>query len=293
MRSYIDSFMRECDYPEDAIPFLLDAYDKIISSSDGLLCLVAEYEADYKIDYEAALSKIKEISLESGVHEYTGALLLFICYTRGLRAHYEREGISLDLFLPSVLDLKYKLDECKCVYGIVGSFVAKWFSGFFNLTRFALGRLQFEIVEFGGEYDNGELKLTPKSKVINVHIPRTLTPLDRKSTIESYRLAAEFFGPRLDGSIAFTCSSWLLFPRHREMLKDGSNILAFMNDYDIVSSGEYSNYNEVWRLFDKNYDGDPSHLPTDSSLRRAYVDLISRGECTGWGKGVFAFKTMK
>ena len=66
-----------------------------------------------------------------------------------------------------------------------------------------------------------------------------------------------------------------------------------MNDYDIVSSGEYSNYNEVWRLFDKNYDGDPSHLPTDSSLRRAYAELISRGERTGWGKGVFAFKTMK
>jgi hypothetical protein len=74
------------------------------------------------------------------------------------------------------------------------------------------------------------------------------------------------------------------------MLKDSSNILAFMNDYDLVASGEYDNYNEVWRLFDKNYDGDPSHLPTDSTLRRAYVDLISRGEKTGWGKGVFVFK---
>lgn len=290
MRSYIDSFMRLCEYPDDARKCLLDAYDKITSIGDGLCNLVAEYEADYKIDYEAALSKMKEISLESGVHEYTGALLLFICYTRGLRAHYEREGISLDLFLPTVLDLRYKLDECQCVYGIVGSFVAKLFAGFFNLTRFALGRLQFEIVEFGGEYDNGEIKLTPESRVINVHIPRTLTPLDRKSTLESYRLAAEFFAPKLNGSIVFTCNSWLLFPRHKEMLKDGSNILEFMNDYDPVASGEYSNYNEIWRLFDKIYDGDPSHLPADSSLRRAYVEIISRGERTGWGKGVFAFK---
>ena len=74
-----------------------------------------------------------------------------------------------------------------------------------------------------------------------------------------------------------------------EMLKSDSNILAFMNDYTLVASGEYGSYGEVWRLFDKNYDGDPSHLPTDSSLRRAYVDIISRGERTGWGKGVFIY----
>lgn len=290
MKEYIDSFMRLCEYPEDARTCLLDAYDKITSHGEGLNSLIAEYERDYNIDYESALSKMKDISLAAGVHEYTGALLLFICYTRGLKTHYVKEGIDVDIFLPSVLDLKYKLDECRCVYGIVGSFVAKWFSGFFNLTRFAIGRLQFEIVDFGGEYSNGELKLTPDSRVINVHIPRTGTPLDRKSTLESYRLAKDFFVSKINGPVAFTCSSWLLFPRHREMLKDSSNILAFMNDYDLVTSGEYDNYNEVWRLFDKNYDGDPSHLPTDSSLRRAYVDLISRGEKTGWGKGVFVFK---
>ena len=62
-----------------------------------------------------------------------------------------------------------------------------------------------------------------------------------------------------------------------------------MNDFDIYASGEYSDYTEVWRLFDKEYDGDVSRLSSDSSLRRAYADLIQKGERTGWGKGVFAY----
>ncbi|MBQ7344039.1 MAG: DUF5596 domain-containing protein [Clostridia bacterium] len=290
MRKYLEDFMQECDYNKDDIYELLSAYDKLhFSCSDELSALVSEYDAGYNIDYESALEGMKELSRLAGIHEYTGALLLFLCYTGRLREYYKEAGISDEIFLVSVLDLKYKLDECKCVYGIKGSFVAKWFSGFFNLTRFALGRLQFEIVDFGGEYEKGGVKLTPDTKVINVHIPRTGTRLDRESTLESYRLAKDFFAPKFAETIAFVCSSWLLFPRHRQMLKPDSNLLAFMNDYDLVALGEYENYNEVWRLFDTNYDGDVSHLPADSSLRRAYIDLVSRGEKTGWGKGVFVY----
>ena len=62
-----------------------------------------------------------------------------------------------------------------------------------------------------------------------------------------------------------------------------------MDDFDVFTSGEYSNYSEIWRLFDTEYDGDPDHLPANTSLRRAYVDLIRRGEKTGWGKGVFEY----
>ena len=291
MRKYLEEFMQECDYIKDDISELLSAYDKLKSSCpDDLSALISEYNEGYNINYELALSRMKMLSENAGIHEYTGELLLFLCYTGRLREYYKEAGISDEIFLASVLDLKYKLDECKCVYGIKGSFVAKWFSGFFDLTRFALGRLQFEIVDLGREYEKGGVKLEPDSKVINVHIPRTGTPLDRESTLKSYRLASEFFAPILGDTPVFVCSSWLLFPRHREMLKSDSNILAFMNDYDLVSSGEYANYNEVWRLFDTMYDGAVSHLPDDTSLRRAYVDLITRGEKTGWGRGIFVYK---
>ncbi len=176
------------------------------------------------------------------------------------------------------------------VKGVCGTFVLKWFWGFYKLERFALGRLQFEIVEFGSEYEKNGLSLSADSRVINVHIPRTGTHLDRESVLTSYRLAADFYRPIIGEKIAFVCSSWLLFPRNKKLLKPGANLISFIDDYDIYASGEYPNYTEVWRLFDTEFDGDVSHLPADSSLRRAYIDLISRGEKTGWGKGVFEYK---
>ena len=66
-----------------------------------------------------------------------------------------------------------------------------------------------------------------------------------------------------------------------------------MNDYEIISSGEYNGYGEVWRLFDRMYDGDVDHLPMDSSLRRAYAELIRNGEKTGWGRGLLILEKGK
>ena len=57
----------------------------------------------------------------------------------------------------------------------------------------------------------GTMVLTPSTKVINVHIPRTLTPLDKESREDSYRRAAEFFKGELGGApTVFVCHSWLL-----------------------------------------------------------------------------------
>ena len=283
--------MPELDFPDDAIFELLMAYDKINAVCPTELAeLVAEYDIDKNLDYQITEEKIRQISILSLVHEYTASLLLLICYTKRLKEYYREAGIDLAIFQNTVLDLKYKLDECKCVYGVWGTFVLKWFWGFFKLERFALGRLQFEVISFGSDYTVDGVILTPESKVLNVHIPRTRTRLDHESVREAYRLAADFYRPLLGDTVAFVCNSWLLFPKHRELLDQGSNILAFMNDYDIYASGEYQSYGEVWRLFDCNYSGDITELPADSSLRRAYIGLIERGERTGWGKGVFIYR---
>lgn len=291
MREYLESFMTEFKYPQDATFELLTAYDKLnLSCHKELYGMIAQYDTDNKLNYEIFEENIKQISKMSDINEYTGALVLLLCLTKRLREYYREAGVSDDIFCNTILDLRYKLDECICVYGVAGTFVLKWFWGFFKLERFALGRLQFEVVNFGADYEIDGVKLTPDTRVLNVHIPRTGTRLDHESVLESYKLAADFYRAELGDKIAFVCSSWLLFPRHREMLSPTSNLLAFMNDFDIYTSGEYSNYGEVWRLFDKMYDGEATHLPADSSLRRAYVDLISNGEKTGWGKGIFVYR---
>ena len=81
--------------------------------------------------------------------------------------------------------------------------------------------------------------------------------------------------------------------RNREVLSEKSNLYAFLGDYDVFEQGEYDDYTQVWRLFDRNFDGCVDHLPQNTSLRCAYADWIRRGEKTGWGYGVFAYKNLE
>ena len=191
-------------------------------------------------------------------------------------------------------DLRYKLYECLEVHGIVGTFVSSWYVGFFNLTRFAFGKLQFEVKELGVDCEYNGMYLSADTYILNTHIPRTGKRLDREDVLESYRKGREFFLKYfpdifIDKRIIFCCSSWLLDPWNLTVLSDNSNLRAFITDYYIIEQGEYENYNDLWRLFDKMYTGDPDDLPQNTSLRRAYVERIKRGEKTGWAKGIFIY----
>ena len=174
----------------------------------------------------------------------------------------------------------------KAVKGVVGSFVAPWFDGFFNMTRFALGRLQFEIVNFGHHYEKDGVVLTPESRVINVHIPRTGTPLDVAACDDAFARAKVFFAAQTGDVCAFVCHSWLLFPTHEQMLSHTSNTYRFMKRFDIFAAGTSKEREDLWRLFDtdeKRWD----KLPADTSLRRAYVEWLKDGGAVGWGHGVY------
>ncbi|MBR4866961.1 MAG: DUF5596 domain-containing protein, partial [Clostridia bacterium] len=133
MRSYLDSFFTEFDYPAESREVLLAAYDAI--HADPVLGtkwqeLMAAYEADYNCGFDAALEACDTIAKDTGCHSYTVRLLLFICWSRRLRVLYRERGIADQIWFDSMCDLKYKLWECKAVKNIWGSFVAGWFGGF-------------------------------------------------------------------------------------------------------------------------------------------------------------------
>ena len=206
--------------------------------------------------------------------------------TRRLRALYAERGLSSEIYRNSVLDLRYKLEECKTVKGIVGSFVAYWFPGFFDLSRFALGRLQFEMIDFGMDYERNGHVLTPKSRVINVHIPRTGTPMDKESCDDSYRQAKEFFKKETGEECVFHCHSWLLYPENRTILPPHTNIYRFLSEYEILASHTDRDGRELWRLFDTD-ERNPDRLPTNTSARRLYAEHLKKGGKVDVGKGIF------
>ena len=295
MKTYALSFMTEIGFDDEAIETLSSDLERMLAEPESKAILekqVALYETDVNRNYGEILSETDKAAEIAGVHKYSAELMIFILFSKHLRALYKERGISDRIWFDSMCDLKWKLWECKAVKGSWGSFVAGWFPGFFNLTRFALGRLQFEIVEFDGEYEKDGKKLKKGDKVVNVHIPRTLTPLDKESRDDAYAQAAEFFREMTDGApIAFVCSSWLLYPEAEKILPAHSNIRGFMADYDIIRSkvDEEGDYHNMWRLFDMDFTGDFKDYPEDSSLRRAYKKFLLDGNRTGSGYGVFFY----
>ena len=289
MRDYLVDFFYSFGYDESDTQFLLCAYDRIAERQDTFAIwngAIGLYEAQTNCDFGRVISHAKEVAQRLGMHTYTAELLLFICLSKHLKALYVAKGIDLDIFHNSMLDLKYKLDECKVVKGIIGSFVASWFVGFFTLERFALGRLQFEVIQFGHHYARDGHVLTPDSKVINIHIPRTLTHLSPQSCDEAFAMAREHFRELVDDSCPFVCHSWMLYPKNKEILPEDTNVYRFMSRFDIWNSGDNPNHNDLWRIFDTD-EKDPNLLPTDTRMRRAYVNHLKNGGVLGWGQGVF------
>ena len=285
----MQDFFRACSYEDNDRALLLETYEKIAGNPQAKALLfdgVNAYERSTDIDYDTKVfGAAKEIANHIDVHPYTVTLLLFICLTKPLKEKYLERGLDLQIYKNTVLDLRYKMEECKVVRGICGTFLESWFPGFFKLERFALGRLQFEIKTAWFDYEKDGIKIVKdESKLVNVHIPRTGTPLDKDSCDAAYQMAREFFKDEKGNCYPFVCWSWLLFPDNKRLFGEKSNTYRFLSEYDIIDV-DYENGENLWRLFNTD-EKNPDRLPTDTTPRRNYVAYLKEGKRIGWGLGV-------
>lgn len=292
MRDYVQWFLSDFEYPSEAAVCLLSAFDALQGSCKAEFSeLLAVYDASSDCDYDALLTQVNRLAECCGVHPYTARLLLFICFSKRAKTRYLEKGIPEQIWHDNMLDLKWKLLECKEIYGIWGSFVASWFPRFFVPSCFALGRLQFELLPYAWEpYRAGDFVLQPGDTVINVHIPRTGSGIGREALDDAYARAAEFFAKDLNGApVVFVCSTWLLYPAGKDFLPANSNLRSFMADYDIVKFHDEPDRKWLWRLFD-TMEQNPDRLPANSSLRRAYINRLKAGGMTGSGSGIYIYR---
>lgn len=293
MINYTKAFFKRFGYEKEDADYLVDQLTLIENSEakEKWNALICDYENCIDRAFNYYLEGARKCGETVGMHAYTAEFLMLVCLARGAERRYEKKGISAEIFENSFLDLKYKLEECKLVKGIKGTFVAGWFDRWFDVTRFALGRLQFELIDAEYDYEKDGRSVKKGDKVINIHIPRTGTPFTPEKCQESFDRAAEFFKEAIKGDIAFVCHSWLLSPPLKDELSDGMNTKAFAERFDIVSSGDNGegNHHDVWRLFDHDYNGDPDSLDTSTSLRAAFVSMIKKTNKSGWGSGIFFY----
>lgn len=295
LTAYLDLFMEKTGFPEDSRETFRDTNRRLLADPEAAAAFDAICPRYTDDDRGAVLEEADRIGEKIGVHNYTIELFYFMYISHALRERYAAKQIDDQIFWDSMTDLRAKLVECRDVYGINGSFVAGWFFGFFEMTRFALGRLQFERTDYSREepYTCAGVSLREGDEMINMHIP-SLGPLTVESMMDAFRRAYDFplFADlRVEGSkyAPFCCGSWLLYPPHYDFLPKHSNILKFMDCFDIIEWVDSEEFHDDWRVFGKYKDLPPKELPRDTSLRRAFADRLIAGKPVGHGFGVFFF----
>ena len=287
----LKNFCQEHEFPAEARESLHRDLQKVCENS-RLFELFRSYEEAYwknpELDYAALWKDLETAGEEEQISGYTLDLLFAIGISRRTWELYEEKGISRQIFHDSMADLHWKLLECHKMYGIWGTFVAFWFPWWFELKRFALGRLQFELIPFEHEYEKDGIAFHKDTTVINVHIP-SCGPLDPETCKASYAQAAEFFGDQFrDRPLVFVCESWLLYPPHREILPEHSNIRKFMADYDVFETVEDNG--DLWRIFYGAEKDGFENLPENTGLERGYKKWLLEGHKAGYGWGVYVYR---
>ncbi|MEE0946742.1 MAG: acyltransferase domain-containing protein [Acutalibacteraceae bacterium] len=289
MRSYLEKFFQKYEYTKEDSDYLLSCYDKIQSSDFAKECFdkaLALYEENINCEYNDVIDLVDKAAKEIYIYEYTAELLIFIMFTRKLKERYNEKGISDEIFDTTVKDFRYQMEILKNIKCIIGTECAPWCIGFVRMERFGIGRLQYEIINFGLDYEKDGKVLTPDTKVLNVHIPASGQPLSTELVMESFKMAKEFYKGIIGEPFAFKCSSWLLYPEHEQMLEKTSNIYRFMKIFDYLGYGIKKNNGDLYRIFG-TYESRPEYLPEKTSLQRAYKKHLLAGGKTGYGIGVY------
>ena len=286
---YLKNFIKEFDYPAEAQEVLTNTCEAVYESTEAaeiLEYVLRVYESDLWFDYGFWYKKLPAIAEKSQQQKETVDLVFLILMSEHMKQLYINRNIDLEIFHDSCLDFKAKLFECHDVRGIWGTFVIDWFGRFFNLTRFALGRLQFEINISQADLCSPYRTLLTGENFVGIHIP-ALGPLKEEDVRASFIKASKFFAPAFkDGIVPFRTGSWLISPEHREMLKPDSNIIKFMNFF-YITPHEKTVEGDYWRIFNTTDCSDVDKLPCDNSLRRAYIKAIRENKTPHLGIGLF------
>lgn len=295
LSEHINSVMKRCSFPEEAVRVFTRVENRLDSEPD----LAAQFDAtvnNYMSEAVGslgeALDKIEALAERCGENKYTLQFVFLMNCTEELLRRYRKAGISEDIYWAGMDDLRCKLLECMECEQVCGTFVAGWNDGFFRMGRFALGRFQYEPCHSDLPTFTAACGYVIKegSPMLNFHIPSSGISLTDEVRYDSYRRAYEFFREHCgDGPMVMRCHSWLLFPGHRKFLPENSNILRFMDDFEIIESAEKEFFNDGWRIFGKDSDLPVEQLPERTSLQRAYKKWLCEGNKAGSALGIIVF----
>lgn len=272
------------EFPPEATEYLTQAFASIADHPQFL----ADLQTAADGLFTAADTRLlrRELAQKVNLHRYTVNLLVLLYAHIRLEQVYREKGLSPTLFSETLSDLRFKLQECWDIHGIWGNFVFFWYPGFFDLTRFKLGRMQYE--PYPGEKDLSPLVGTD-APILKCHIPAS-GPLTPESALDSLEQAYRFFG--YTGPMPVYCGSWLLYPPQYTLYPQGSNLQKFYDLFTIFSQKPQPDNPNCWRVFG-TMDPNPAAWPLDTRFRRAVHSFLTAGNSMGFGEGLLLYSPEK
>ena len=275
-------------FPEEAVAYFENCYNTMRQVCKEKLQTTAEEWLNPNADWQKCLWEISNVAKVAGVPLNSARMVLMLYCAVPLRQEYQKRGLPEDLYWETLQDLRYKLKECYALYGEWGTFVPDWYRRFYICERFALGRLQYEPMDFPGVSYKSLLK--QGDKVYSCHIPSS-GALREEDVLESLKRAYQFYGANLkDGVLPVVCHSWLLYQPLEEVFADSPNVVKFRNLFDVVMNEADNKNGDFWRVFYKEYsDENVRAASTKTKLQKRMKEYLLDGKTLGCGWGVLLF----
>jgi len=276
---------------------VLTTWNKILESKDTLMQIEALEQlffacGDYQsvqngiglfsegfYPYDTVYAPLKAISKELMIDIPLFMETVFIKFAQHTLTLYEQNHIPEVFFDSTMSDFALWIDDCYAKDGKYGLCEYMWLANHLRLNLFRLGRMQYQYTV----YDDKEVTLGGKTIqrgdfLLKLHVPKG-APIPTDIRMDSYQKAFDFFGIR---PLFILCDSWLLFPKHQQILKDTSNIRSFLNDFYTIRKEENMDYRNLMRVFNDNQ-------RRNTSLQIAYQNRIQNKETVGSAVGIFLF----
>jgi hypothetical protein len=243
----------------------------------GLFSLVTGAESTKEI---SALCRTDEDPTGDNGFKALAVYLAAAQYTHEL---YADLGIDDSIYFDTIGAFNLFVNEFKKSFGHYGFDRDFWIYRQLSANLFRLGALEYEILTLPKDV-HPVGNVSAGSPVLSVHIPSN-TIMTRETLDASYRKAREFFAkhfPNYKYHCVY-CSTWLLSPVLKQVLKPGSRILEFQSDYEITYVNLETNSTLKW-IYKRDYD-DYTQLPEQTSLMRSIKQIVLQGGKLGYASG--------
>ena len=184
---------------------------------------------------------------------------------------YKIMGISDEIFISTMKCFTRFIDECKVRTGLYYFDRAWWTHRQVSMRLFRIGELEYE-------FDFAE-------NAISIHIPSDaiLTKNNLLSSLNDWKIfVGKYFNEYCNYKMI--CSSWLLSPKLKEHLNDGSRILEFQKLFNIIKINK-DDYSFMEWLFKVEKDRKICELPTKTSLQASVKKSLLNGDYLGSAYG--------